>query len=146
MTFIKNEKGYTLSEMLIVFSTITFFLAFLPNFYVSMDQKIENHHFFQQLEKDLYFAQNYAMSRRQAIAFQYYYTNNHYDIRESNGTLIFRRTLPNHIRFLDGELNLFHFTASGNVNKFGNLYFRVNGKLYRLYISIGKGRFEIFEA
>ncbi|MCU9613859.1 competence type IV pilus minor pilin ComGD [Caldibacillus lycopersici] len=140
-----TEMGYTLLEVLVVFSIVIFFLSILPPLFISLQNTIGREHFFGQLEEDLYFAQSYAMSKRTTVAFQYRASNRMYDVTEIGGSILIRRTLPENVEIYRGDMNSFYFKRDGNISKFGSLYIKIEGKIYRLTFSIGRGRFEIFE-
>ena len=101
--------------------------------------------FLQQLEEDLFFAQSLAITRNEAVFFNHYFHQQSYSIRSMNGDVILTRKLPSHVTILQGHMSSFWFTSTGSINKFGHMYIQTNNKVYRLFFSIGKGRFEIYE-
>lgn len=140
-----NQKGFTLTEMLLVLSITVFLTSFVPPLVVSLKQELEASIFLQSLQEDLLLAQRWAMTRRTAVTFTYFTNIKMYYIRESNGDLIIKRSLPPNISITKGKMNTFNYSFNGMINSFGTMYINVDNEVYRLVINIGRGSFRLYE-
>jgi|GEM_PF-1148364 prepilin-type N-terminal cleavage/methylation domain len=139
-----EERGFTLAEMLWVMSILLFFLAVLPLPFFSLRQQTEEKWALEQLVRDLSFAQQHALVTAKPVVFRYRTGSNGYEILEYTGSVLIKRDFPGHMRISEQGLYQFIYLANGNINRFGYLYIFVNGKeRYRIFFSIGSGRFEI---
>ncbi|WAA10433.1 hypothetical protein [Fervidibacillus albus] len=82
------------------------------------------------------------MAKQTAVSFRYYSSLKKYEFRLSGQEVLISRPFSERIH-MTGYMTYFFFHPDGNVNKFGNLYIRIDEKTYRLFFSIGKGRFVI---
>ncbi|MGJ7921351.1 competence type IV pilus minor pilin ComGD [Neobacillus sp. LXY-4] len=140
-----NEKGFTLTETLLVFSiflVISFASLFLlkPQYYY-----LEKSVFFSQLKSDLFLAQQYAISHQTTITVNIMSERNYYYFRENiNGPILLEREYSNEIKITEGTLPLyFQFLADGNISRFGSFFIRIGAETYRMTFQIGKGRFYV---
>ena len=144
---IRNQKGFTLIESLVVFS-IFLLIASITAFTIKPQYHFtEDEVFFSQLKADLLFAQQYAISHQQEVTVNInpeihrYYITGRFDLGH-----IISRDYSINIKISPGSLPLyFKFTASGSVEKFGSLRIQTEDKVYRLTFLIGKGRFYVVE-
>ncbi|WAA11447.1 competence type IV pilus minor pilin ComGD [Fervidibacillus halotolerans] len=138
------EKGFSLFEMLIVLFFLVIVLATLPPFFYSTMNTIERNHVLNQLRADLYLAQQTAITKQTAVSFRYDSLSKKYEFRMLEQKLLLSRKLPDQVDMW-GHMTNFYFHPNGNVSKFGNLGIRIGEKKYRIFFSIGKGRFAIYE-
>lgn len=140
-----NQAGFTLVEVLLIFFIIVIMLMSLPPLFHSVQNTINEKYFLQQYEEDLFYAQSLALSRRRAVYYQYDSKKKIYKITDHRGNVYLQRQVPDDVVISHGHLANFRFVGDGNINRFGNVWVQVNGKKYQIFISIGSGRFEIFE-
>ena len=142
-----NEKGFTLIEMLLVFtgfliiSSVT--LMLVKPHYSLLDKQL----FFTQLRADLYLAQQFAISHQRGITVFIIPEQHYYYIRDRvTDPIIVERTYSEDIRVMEGSMPLyFQFLPDGNVSRFGSFLVRMGSKTYRVTLLIGKGRFYVSE-
>ncbi|WP_077247549.1 competence type IV pilus minor pilin ComGD [Bacillus sp. FJAT-27225] len=107
----------------------------------------ERQHFFSLLKADLYYTQLYAISHQRDQNFiimgekNLYYVDNTYVVN-----LLIKRIYPAAFQITPGTMPLnFKFLPDGNVNRFGTILVRKDGRYYRLVFQLGKGRFYVAE-
>jgi len=140
-----NETGFTLIEVLLILFIIVVMLMSLPPLFHSVQDTINEKYFLQQYKEDLFYAQSLAISRRRTVYYQYDSNKKTYKITDHRGNVYLQRQVPDDVVISHGHLAKFHFLGDGNISSFGNIWVQVNGKTYQIFISIGSGRFEIFE-
>jgi competence protein ComGD len=142
---IGNEKGFTLTETLVVFSTfllissITLFL--LKPQYTLLEKSM----FFSQFKSDLLFAQQYAISHQMPVTVNIMSDKNYYYFCENfSGPIILERQYSKEIKLKEGSIPLyFYFLQNGNISRFGSFLIGIGADMYRLTFQIGKGRFYV---
>lgn len=140
-----NQRGFTLVEMLVVFSiflgmsTIGVFL--INPHYLFLEKDL----FFSQFKSDIFYAQQYAISHQSIITVNILPERNYYYIREKvSGSSIVTRQYSNEISLGQGTMPLFfQFSANGNINCFGSFFASVGADTYRITFLIGSGRFYV---
>lgn len=140
-----NEKGFTLTETLVVFS-IFLIISSIPLFFLNPQSSwFEKQLFFSQFKSDLFFAQQYAISHQAVVRVNIMSERNSYYFRENfNGPILLERTYSKDIKITPGTMPLyFEITANGNINYFGSLYIRIGDGTYRMVFLIGRGRFYV---
>lgn len=144
-----NSRGFTLIESLIVLSVFLLLasISILP--IKPQHDLIEKKTFISQLEGDLLYGQQYAISHHRDVTVyfmmkqHYYYL---YEMTDSKTVMVVERHYSKSISLVPGSLGYtFRFLPDGNVNKFGTLLIDIGEKRYRLTILIGKGRFYVTE-
>lgn len=142
----KSINGFTMVEILVVlliFMIIQFIgWAAIPTARV----KDRAEPFMKQLENDLYYIQQYAISHNISL----YFTMNtqmgkYYAGSEESGVLLLR-DIPANIKVEKGSLDLnFYIRPNGNSSKVGNWYIQTDKQLFEFVLLIGKGRFYYIE-
>lgn len=130
----KNEKGFTLIEILFVLtlflivSSITVFMV-KPHY-----EFIEKTLFFTCLEADLYYAQQYAISHERQVHVNFMADSHYYKIHDYvNGKIIIERPYSKIIKVREGSLKLsFKFTYDGRIDRFGSIYITIGKEIYRM--------------
>lgn len=142
-----TEKGFTLIESLLVLSILLIIASVTAFNMKPLYEKMESEEFINQLQADLFYGQQLAISHQLEVSVRiipeqhYYYVNNttiwppHLLRYYSNAISVFPGTLP-----LD-----FKFTPSGIASKSGSFLIQCGSKHYRLMVLIGKGRFYVTE-
>ena len=140
-----NSKGFTLIETLIVFSV--FCLMSSASFLLvgPAREVLAKQMFFSQLQSDLLFAQQYALSRQEHVNVIFAAEMNAYFIRtRSSRSMLIERRYSDDIGISEGSMKLsFEYGADGNINKFGSLFVRAAGERYKLTFHIGRGRLTV---
>lgn len=145
MENIQKEQGYTLVEALFVLFILAILTAAVPSLYLNLSKNIEATHFLQTFEEDLYLAQQYALSQKVTVRYKYHYEKKQYEILASDQSLKITRDIPKRVEIVRDYLNEFRFKPNGNVSHFGNIYIKIDDQLYRMFFSIGRGRFELYK-
>jgi competence protein ComGD len=140
-----NSKGFTLIETLLVLS-IVFIISSVTIFHYHPHKNTSfDKLFIYQLQSDLYFAQQYAISHQNEVTVHIDQLNNYYIISEDAKPII-KRVFTSNVTWDKGSLLLtFRFLLDGNTNKAGVLFFTINQRTYKLTILLGKGRFYVVE-
>lgn len=140
---IKQEKGYTLFELIIVITILGLLLLIAVPSYHSISKTNEIEHFFQQLQEDLYLTQMTAISRGKLIMLDFRTTSKQYQIRMDN-TAILSRHYSKQISVENGTLETkIEFNPNGNIRKPGTIFVNTSKGKYKLTFQLGKGRFYV---
>jgi competence protein ComGD len=141
-----NNRGFTLIETLLVLS-IVFIISsvtifnFNPHKNIFIDQL-----FISQLQSDLYFAQQYAISHQKEVTVHIDQVKNNYTLSVETKPIL-ERVFTTEVVWEEASLLLtFRFLRDGNINKIGVIYFTINQRKYKLTILLGKGRFYVVES
>jgi competence protein ComGD len=143
-----DSKGFTLIETLVVLSIVAV-ISTVTIFQINPKKNMFEHSLFlTQLQSDLYYAQQFAISHQQELTVAFDLQQKRYYIRlkyESGFTIVEKQFPPN-VSVKYGSIPLtFKILPDGNVSHFGSLYIYINGKEYKLTFLLGKGRFYIVE-
>ncbi|GIN85494.1 competence protein ComGD [Heyndrickxia sporothermodurans] len=140
----KNNNGFTLVEMLVVLLIFSLLLLFGGYSVNALRGTLERDVFFNQLEADLYYVQNYAINRHESVFVQFYPFYDRYTVTSINTKeVLLNRQLPSTIDMMEGSFTSYIITPDGNTNKFGTIKFKRNQTEIRLIFNIGRGRFRI---
>ncbi len=135
-------------EMLIVLSAF-FMLSLSSAFLFSPhNDALAKDLFFSQLQSDLLYSQQYAISHQEQITIHIMPEYNHYYIRGTDygSAYLVKRNYSPEIKVKKGTMNLlFHYMPDGNIDNFGSIYVSSGNKKYRMMFLIGKGRFYVVE-
>ncbi|QOR65505.1 type II secretion system protein [Cytobacillus suaedae] len=140
-----NQRGFTLIEILLVLTVLSVItsVSFLQLKPVVEAKKIQS--FFQTLENDLLFAQNYAMSHSESVYVYFMDHEFHYKVLVgSSKREVLRRNYSNNITIPYN--NLTHgviYLSNGNLSKSGTILFDIKGEVYKITFLLGKGRFYV---
>jgi competence protein ComGD len=143
-----KEGGFTLLEMMIVLTvfTVCFGAALVPLQAIAED--VSDRQFFNQIERDLFAAQAYAISKNKNVIVNFFEGGSsyyHIYTYEHPRKTVIKREIPERFLFESGGLNTITFLRTGMTNRFGTFYFKTNNKSTRLVFSIGRGRFYFSE-
>ncbi|WP_258535617.1 competence type IV pilus minor pilin ComGD [Bacillus sp. 03113] len=141
----KNQHGFTMMEMLFVFSIFLILSTTTAIILKPQALFLEKQRFFSQLTSDLFYAQQYAISHQQIVTVHIIPNEHRYLINErGRGVLLIERNYSEKVYVYQGSLNLnFEFEANGNVNKFGAFFVQIGKNRYKFTIQIGRGRFYV---
>ncbi|WP_246945949.1 competence type IV pilus minor pilin ComGD [Bacillus pinisoli] len=101
--------------------------------------------FFQQLQEDIWLAQQVAISHSKTIEMSFHEQKNYYDIRESGlRELVLKRLTNQDIQVRPLTIsNPIRFNASGNINSSGTMYVIYHQQTYKVTFLLGRGRFKV---
>ncbi|WP_046173822.1 competence type IV pilus minor pilin ComGD [Domibacillus indicus] len=145
---VHKEKGFTLLEMMIVLTIFTACLgaALIPLRSIAKD--VSDQQFFQQVERDLFFAQTYAVTKNVNVFVHFFEDGAHsyhiYTYEQSRKTIT-KRDIPKRFMVDERSLSNVTFLRSGTTSRFGTVYFTAEGKSTKLIFLIGRGRFYFTE-
>lgn len=145
MKHLNQNKGFTLIEVLLVL-TIVILIYTLPLLNLKplfQQEKIDQ--FFVQLEKDLLFAQQYAISHNTAVRVMFFHDSRFYDVipLKTNKTILVRNYDPN-IRIVQSTTGYYvTYRSNGNVMKSGTIQIYFEDDIYNVTFMLGKGRFNV---
>jgi competence protein ComGD len=138
------EKGFTVTEVLIVLLIIFVSLAISLPLLNQLQHQIVPAMTFAQLKGDLYYAQSVAINRQQRVQVLYSYVDDRYLVRvPTTFQLLTEQTLPPDMDMYYGSLTSIDFLPNGNVSRFGTVTFRYQDSVWKLTTYIGKGRFRV---
>lgn len=143
--YFRNEKGHSLLEMTLVLVIVaTILMIPLISFRAAADAS-ERNQFIYQLQQDLYYAQQMAISQQLAASVVFLNGSKEYVIRQGGEVILRRKFQVEGTTIVQGTLSLtdISFLPNGNVQKSGSLTIRMNEYRYRLVLLLGKGRFYI---
>ncbi|WP_449536962.1 competence type IV pilus minor pilin ComGD [Ferdinandcohnia sp. Marseille-Q9671] len=140
-----DEKGFTLIEALLVLSVVIIIssISLLQLRPLHESKKID--HFLEQLQNDIFYAQQYAISHSETTQLYFNASQSYYRVNTgiSNEVVLFRK--------IDTSITVQYttlgttlvFTKSGNIQRAGEIRFRSKGDTYKVTFQIGKGRFYV---
>lgn len=142
MFYCKNKSGYSLVEVLIVFTIILLVVTITSISFAPLYKHIQISRFFNQLQLDVSYAQIYALNNFRDVHIVFYPENHRYKI--SSGQLepnLIERDYSNKI---DIELltlsSTVTFLANGTIKKAGKMYVRYDEDIYSFVFLFGKGQ------
>ncbi|WP_252314849.1 competence type IV pilus minor pilin ComGD [Sinobaca sp. H24] len=145
MTPVFNEKGHTMTEMLIVLGILIIFTAWPIHSLYTFYQVKEIERFLHVLEEDLLFAQQYAYSHEEVTQFLFNSSAGSYSIKPFHSSAVKSKKMPEGVYVESASLKESDvvFTANGNIRRPGTLTIDTPNKRYRLVFLLGSGRFYI---
>ncbi|MDF9295539.1 competence type IV pilus minor pilin ComGD [Anoxybacillus geothermalis] len=142
---VARNGGFTLLEMLIVFSVVLVLAALAVPTLGSAVRHQEEMYMLAVLRADLYGAQQHAIARRVNVAV--FFTDGgagYKAIDATSGRQIVARSLPSPWRFRLGTLrNPLIFTDNGNIERAGTIWIGGGQITYKVTFLLGKGRFYV---
>ncbi|QOY36102.1 competence type IV pilus minor pilin ComGD [Anaerobacillus isosaccharinicus] len=145
ISFLQNEKGHTLIEMtlvLVIFAVATTIpLVKIESTYDAGKRE----QFIYQLQQDLYYAQQMAISNQLTTTVVFLNADCQYYIRQGGKIILKREFQHPETTVRSGTISLtdISFLANGNAQKSGSLTIIVGDHRYRLVMLLGMGRFYI---
>lgn len=140
----RSAQGYTLSETLVVLSLFIMLSALGLNLYPRFVKGMENSMFIGQLQEDIFYAQQYAISHEAYVTFHADNNEGRYIVYTSyENEVILKRKMPEGAYFSTRTLEgyTFQFNQFGNAAKAGTMILNTTQGNYRFVLNIGKGRF-----
>jgi competence protein ComGD len=144
-SFLRNERGFTLTEMTIVLFIVAIVSSLsIGNMKKAYDATKRNEIIYQ-LEQDLYYAQQKAISHNLMTNVVFLNGSKEYVIRQGGEVILGRKFHQQNVTFLPVTLALndITFLNDGNARKSGTLQIKIDSITYRLVLLLGRGRFYI---
>lgn len=145
--FLKCNKGFTLLESLLVLMIVSIMsLVLIVNIQPVHDKKVTQT-FFEQFEKDLLYAQQYAMTYQKRVFIAFDHEKHLYRIQlNTTGDDLVIRDLNKDFQFTFGTLpKRFSYTSNGAIDRSGTMLVKYKDKSYRVVFYLGRGRFYVEE-
>jgi competence protein ComGD len=144
----KNQAGFTLTEMLLVFSIFLMIASISAILLRPQYLLFEKERFYSQFKADLLYSQQYAIAQQKSLSVYIVPKENRYYVKEKlTSKYIVEREIPETIIVQQGTLGTtkisFDYDPSGEMNRFGTLSFIVGGQRYKITFQIGVGRFYV---
>ncbi|MFT4412614.1 competence type IV pilus minor pilin ComGD [Fredinandcohnia humi] len=140
-----NNKGFTLVEILLVLSIVSMMtlISLLQLRPLHDSKKIDQ--FLHQLQNDLFYSQQYAISHSEMTKVFFSETEPFYRIYSgAKNKVILTRTFDESIRFQYITLgSTLYFNSNGNVQRSGSIRVKYKGDTYTITFLLGKGRFYV---
>jgi competence protein ComGD len=139
----KSEKGFTLIEMLLVLLIVSMLSGIAYVNLIPLYEKKKIEQFFEQLNEDILFMQELAISTNKRTNLQWFPQSHRYIIQQTyeEGPVLVRY----YDRGIQADLhtfpNIMTYTGSGNINRGGTIYVYYKQKAYKIVFQLGKGRF-----
>jgi competence protein ComGD len=140
-----SQKGFSLVESLLVLSIFMIISSITAFSLQPHHSVIEDEAFLSQLQADLLYGQQFAISHQHEVSVVFIPGQYKYEmfIRTELPPIV-ERHYSTSFYLTEGSIPLyFKFLTDGNVNKFGSFYIQTKDKSYRLTLLIGKGRFYV---
>lgn len=140
----RNNKGFTLIEMLLVMSVIMVISTLSFYSFQSYYDKKKLDYFMEQLEEDILFAQMTAMASQRVVYVNF--GNEYYTVKDQN---IFAKELLKRyygegiaVTFLTSSMSKqVVFYPNGNIKKIGKVQVKYKKYKYTIVFQLGRGRF-----
>ena len=143
---LKTEKnGFTLIESILVLFIVSIMsFVFIANVVPIYNKKVIET-FLHQFEKDMMYAQQYALVNKEPTAILFVPTENRYTISENKITLpLVKREYNNEITIQATNFsNRIVFNGNGSIQKSGTIHITYKTQTYKVVYYLGKGRFNI---
>lgn len=140
-----DNKGFTLIEALLVLSIVIIIssISLIQLRPLHESKKID--HFLEQLQNDIFFSQQYAISHNEGAKLLFSVNGSYYRLSRGNSNeIIFHRKIDPSIKIILTTLgsNLV-FTSNGNIQRAGEILFKYRDTTYVVTFLLGKGRFYV---
>ncbi|MFK4997675.1 competence type IV pilus minor pilin ComGD [Bacillus sp. N9] len=134
-----QQDGFTLVEMLIVISVLTILLSFSLFSFKHFSDWMQRELFITQLQSDLYYAQAYAINRKESVHVKFLKKENQYEAVAQSGELLLNRKIRAPIYISELSVVRYTITPEGTVSHFGTVTFKHQEHTIQLTFYIGRG-------
>ncbi len=145
MKFDENQNGFTLVESILVVSIVSIMsLVLIASIVPIYNQKIIDT-FLHQFEKDIMYAQQYALVNEEPIYIVFVPTENRYTIEKNNVSVpLVKRNYNKEISIVATNFsNRITYNHNGSIQRGGTIYISYQSQTYKVVFYLGKGRFSI---
>ncbi|OAS85117.1 competence type IV pilus minor pilin ComGD [Metabacillus litoralis] len=140
-----HKNGFTLVESLLVLSIVTImsFVLIVNIFPIYHEKVIET--FLEQFEKDMMYAQQYALVNDEPVYILFAVERNQYKIVTGESAKTLLSSNYQHKIQIEGVTlkNRVTFNSNGSIQKSGTMLITYNGSSYKVIFYLGKGRMKI---
>lgn len=142
MNYQKNERGYTLVEIVLVLFVVMTLTAIVTKFSLQVVEAKEIERFFSQIQLDLQYIQTYSMHEKEYIFMKFEGSSNRYSIKKDFYTNVYIRPFPKGVELLSDRstVQTIRFNFKGNVMTPGTVYFKTPMGTKKVVITLGRGR------
>ncbi|MFC5559264.1 competence type IV pilus minor pilin ComGD [Ureibacillus thermophilus] len=141
----KDEKGFTLLEMLLVLMIVLLIGGITSSFSIKVTEKMIVDQFFHQLKLDIQMAQMWAIEHEKSCYVSFSSAKKYKIFHQMNEVLL-EREIPELITFSNlSTLSTLSINSKGIVRNFGTLTFHTPDGVKLLIINIDKGRIRYVE-
>ncbi|RCW65382.1 competence type IV pilus minor pilin ComGD [Saliterribacillus persicus] len=139
---IKEQKGFTLIETLLVLSVLIIFLSIGGAFHYKTFDSYQYQTFYQLFEKDIIYLQQLSVTSNDSYALYFDLSNNSYQIKKSGiGTILLSREFPKAWTIRQNTLKLpLSFSKDGTIKNPGAIKVETTHNDYFITFPFGKGR------
>ncbi|MBS4209610.1 competence type IV pilus minor pilin ComGD [Bacillus sp. FJAT-50079] len=138
-----RQDGFTLIEMLVVISVLTILLSFSLFSFKHFHDWMQRELFITQLQSDLYYAQAFAINRKESVHVKFLKEENQYEAVAQSGELLLKRKIRTPIYISELSVLSYTITSEGTVSHFGTVTFKHQDHSIQLTFYIGRGRFNV---
>lgn len=144
----EDQLGFTLIEMLLVVAILSIVLSLVLPLLGTTENVLEHEQFFQQLEDDLFLAQQKAITESAVVEVMWNMSAKTYLIRYRHGDMIAQRSFPPGLSVSTNfDRHRFHYNRYGHISQGGRLFFVYTvgeRTAMREYIfQVGTGRYRV---
>ncbi len=140
-----SEKGYTLSEVLLVLLVISVLIGITSSAVPVYKETRVMEGFLRQFSRDFHYAQMYAQNHQNLTFFIIDGERKKYYVTEGTD-LILTRNIPAGIEATSGTLKWrIYFTKLGHISNSGTWIFRGKHTIYGFTVMLGRGRHYYYE-
>ncbi|MDN4493315.1 competence type IV pilus minor pilin ComGD [Ureibacillus aquaedulcis] len=144
--YTKNQKGFTLVEILLVLFIFLLISSIVFQITVKISEKRVVDHFFQQLILDIQEMQALAIQREEKIHIQFYNSNHYKAFGVYSGETLLEKDFPSNIQLeIYSNLKRFIIDPKGEISPFGTIKFYTPYGETNLVIYIKEGRMRLVE-
>ncbi|MRH43137.1 prepilin-type N-terminal cleavage/methylation domain-containing protein [Aquibacillus halophilus] len=143
----KNAKGFTLLEVLVVLSASLLLLSIGSIIHTNILQNYQKEQFFRLFQSDLLHMQQITFIKREMLYLTIQPDQHNYIIRRAGtGKTIVKRDIPNnwHIQLVTLSMPI-SYTYSGTIKNPGMFTIKTDDSQYDVYFPFGKGRNYVVE-
>lgn len=137
----KSQKGYTLAEVMIVFSLFIMIINITFMSFKPLYRHFQINNFFQQLQLDISYAKIYAINHNKEVHLTFLPESHQYIIYTGGfSSNLIKRSFSENINLELGTLpSTLTFLQNGTLRKSGKMYIRYDEDYYVFVFLFGKG-------
>ncbi|WP_158553533.1 competence type IV pilus minor pilin ComGD [Peribacillus saganii] len=138
----EKQKGYTLSEILIVLLIFMMLISLSSGLYPHFLREYKLKLFMNQLSTDILYAHQYSISHQMHVSVTINRDSRTYFAHSFLDGNLLKRDIPKGIDIKKGTLDLIvFFTSTGSVSQSGTWIIQDGRSTYKMTLNLGQGRF-----
>lgn len=138
-----RETGFTLIETLVVLFIVVSVTGIVLVSFRTLQASKQVDYFLEQFQKDLYFAQEYALTHHKEVRLLLNLPQHRYTVVADKEGSLLSRVYDTQIGISSNFGKAVEFNPDGNIARFGTLTFQTPQGTYKMVFHIGKGRFYV---